>query len=191
MYSPGLSSPYLTISLISLPFMYARLILSNAMSDQNTYPFSWWKSRAIALGSPSKMESNSDLSGNILRMSTLLANIRYAFPPEKHPPYIKDLFYISYLLLVYFLSWPYWIYSVASLIRIITHSSTESDSLIRKFSYPESQSGNGGVRISEVPLYRNHTLNNSISAINYKLLSAQCIFPCLKFQIKWNLTCMV
>ena len=36
------------------------------------------------------------------------------------------------------------------------HSSTESDSLIRKFSYPDSQSGNVGVRISEVPLYSNH-----------------------------------
>ena len=33
------------------------------------------------------------------------------------------------------------------------HSSTESDSLIWKFSYLDSQSGNGGVRISEVPLY--------------------------------------
>ena len=33
------------------------------------------------------------------------------------------------------------------------HSSTESDSLIRKFSYLDSQSGNGGVRISEVSLY--------------------------------------
>ena len=30
------------------------------------------------------------------------------------------------------------------------HSSTESDSLIQKFSYPDSQSGNEGVRISEV-----------------------------------------
>ena len=33
------------------------------------------------------------------------------------------------------------------------HSSTESDSLIRKCSYPDSQSWNGGVRISEAPLY--------------------------------------
>ena len=31
--------------------------------------------------------------------------------------------------------------------------STESDSLIWKFSYPDSQPGNGGVRISEAPLY--------------------------------------
>ena len=63
------------------------------------------------------------------------------------------------------------LYSVASLIRTSPiqifqytdtcngclgtnpQSSTESDSLIRKFSYPDSQSGNGGVRISEVPLY--------------------------------------
>ena len=35
----------------------------------------------------------------------------------------------------------------------IPHSSIESDSLIRKFSYPNSQTGNSGVRISEVPLY--------------------------------------
>ena len=32
------------------------------------------------------------------------------------------------------------------------HSSTESDSLIQNFSYPDSQSENGGVRISELPL---------------------------------------
>ena len=32
------------------------------------------------------------------------------------------------------------------------YASTESDSLIRKFSYLDSQSGNGGVRISEAPL---------------------------------------
>ena len=31
------------------------------------------------------------------------------------------------------------------------HASTESDSLIQKFSYPDSQSGNRGVRISEAP----------------------------------------
>ena len=30
------------------------------------------------------------------------------------------------------------------------YSSTESDPFIRKFSYPDSQSGNEGVRISEV-----------------------------------------
>ena len=34
------------------------------------------------------------------------------------------------------------------------HSSTESASLIQKFSYPDSQSGNGGVRISEAQLYK-------------------------------------
>ena len=33
------------------------------------------------------------------------------------------------------------------------HSSTESASLIWKFSYPDIQSGNGGVRISEARLY--------------------------------------
>ena len=32
------------------------------------------------------------------------------------------------------------------------HISTESDSLIRKFSYTDSQTGNGGVCISEAPL---------------------------------------
>ena len=46
------------------------------------------------------------------------------------------------------------------------HSSTENDSFIRKFSYPDSQSGNRGVRISEAPLYINlityfpHKLNH-------------------------------
>ena len=39
------------------------------------------------------------------------------------------------------------------------HSSAESDSLFRKFSYPDSQSGNRGVRISEDPLY--FTENNN------------------------------
>ena len=33
------------------------------------------------------------------------------------------------------------------------HSSTKSESLIRKFNYPDSLSGNGGVWISEVPQY--------------------------------------
>ena len=33
------------------------------------------------------------------------------------------------------------------------HSSTDSASLIRKFSYPDSQSGNGDVRINEARLY--------------------------------------
>ena len=34
------------------------------------------------------------------------------------------------------------------------YSSTEIDSFIRKFSYRDSQYGNGGVRISEAPLYK-------------------------------------
>ena len=34
----------------------------------------------------------------------------------------------------------------------IINTRTESDSLIRKFSYPDIQLGNGGVRISEGPL---------------------------------------
>ena len=65
-----------------------------------------------------------------------------------------------------------YMYSGASLIRIIhlsghlfgtnPHSSTEIDSLIRKFSYPDSQSANRGVRISEVPLcLKNKILHKS------------------------------
>ena len=38
-------------------------------------------------------------------------------------------------------------------LRTNPNASTESDSLIRKFSYPDSQSENGGVRMSEAPLY--------------------------------------
>ena len=38
-------------------------------------------------------------------------------------------------------------------LRTNSYASTESDSLIWKFSYPDSQSGNRGVRISETPLY--------------------------------------
>ena len=43
-------------------------------------------------------------------------------------------------------------YSDISL-RTNPHSSTECASLIRKFSYPDSQSGNRGFRISEARLY--------------------------------------
>lgn len=80
---PGLSSPYCTTSMISLPFKNALLILSSVTSDQNTYPFSRWKSKAMAFSSPCRMESYSVLSGNTLRMSTRLAKIKYGFPPEK------------------------------------------------------------------------------------------------------------
>ena len=37
-----------------------------------------------------------------------------------------------------------------------SHSSTESDSLIWKFGFPDSQSGNRGVRMNEAPLYSSH-----------------------------------
>ena len=62
------------------------------------------------------------------------------------------------------------------------HSSTESDSLIRKFSYPDSQSGNGGVRISEVPLYNtlydyvNYDSKHATSfSTNHYKLNANCV----------------
>lgn len=46
---PGLSRPPVTISLMSDPFMCARLIVSKVTSDQKMRRCSWWKSTAMAL----------------------------------------------------------------------------------------------------------------------------------------------
>ena len=49
-------------------------------------------------------------------------------------------------------------------LELIPHSSTESDTFIRKFSYPDSQFGNGGVRISEASMY----LSINVASTNCK-----------------------
>ena len=50
-------------------------------------------------------------------------------------------------------------------LRTNSHSSTESASLIRKFSYRDSHSGNGVVGISEAPLYTTlvHTIREKVT----------------------------